>query len=86
MIRDDGLYKAYVDELFLLFTNSVLWRDAAKALGEIGRGGEDVLTKKNFAVLKVSSTIPPELFSSCSSRYYQFKSTLIMFYRALWKV
>lgn len=64
MIRDDRSYKAYVDQLFSLFTNSALtlrW-DAAKAVGEIGKGGENILTKDNFAVVKVLSThyIPPE--------------------------
>lgn len=57
MIRDDSSYKAYIDQLFSLFTDSALllrW-DAAKALGEIGKGGENVLTKDNFAVVKVSS-------------------------------
>lgn len=57
MIRDDRSYKTYVDQLFSLFTNSTLSlrSEAAKALGEIGKGGEHVLTKNNFAVVKVLS-------------------------------
>ncbi|KIJ55124.1 hypothetical protein M422DRAFT_23773 [Sphaerobolus stellatus SS14] len=56
VVRNHEIGNAYVDQLFSLFTDeSVNW-DAAKAIGEIGSGGEDVLTKKNFAVTKILST------------------------------
>ena len=46
-----------MDKLFTLFADKILSWDAAKAIGEVGGGGEGVLTKKNFAVLRVSGSI-----------------------------
>lgn len=54
VMRNHEVGNTYADMLFSLFGDeSVNW-DAAKAVGDIGSGGKDVLTKKNFAVLKVS--------------------------------
>ncbi|GJJ11517.1 hypothetical protein Clacol_005750 [Clathrus columnatus] len=56
MVHGGTLFETYTNQLFSLFTDTRLRRDAARALGEIGKGGEDVLTKKNFAVIKILTT------------------------------
>ncbi|KAF8489304.1 ARM repeat-containing protein [Gautieria morchelliformis] len=55
-VRNHHLTKAYVDRLFTLFTDSSLSWDAAKAIGGVAGGGEGILTKASFAVLRVLST------------------------------
>jgi len=57
VVRNHDLVHAYVDRLFALFGDESLGWDAAKAIGEIGSGGEGVLTKKNFAVLRVRASL-----------------------------
>ena len=56
MVRNHDLVQVYMDGLFSLFDEKSLSWDAAKAIGEIGGGGEGVLTKKNFSVLRVRPT------------------------------
>ena len=46
-----------VDKLFSLFNDEAVSWHAAKAIGEIGSGGGDILTKRNFAVLRVSGDV-----------------------------
>ena len=56
-VRNHDLVKVYVDRLFTLFGDTFLSWDAAKAIGEVAGGGEGILTKKNFAVLRVRGLI-----------------------------
>jgi len=53
VVRNHAIGNTYVDKLFTLFTDKTINWDAAKAIGEIASGGEEVLTKKNFAITKV---------------------------------
>ncbi|KAF8587853.1 ARM repeat-containing protein [Ramaria rubella] len=55
VVRNHDLVTVYVDQLFSLFSDETLNWDAAKAVGIIGSGGEDILTKKNFAALRILS-------------------------------
>ncbi|KAF8517882.1 ARM repeat-containing protein [Hysterangium stoloniferum] len=56
VLRNYDLANVYVDKLFSIFVDSSLGWDAAKAIGSIGSGGDDVLTKQNFAIQRVLST------------------------------
>ena len=44
-----------VDLLFEVFGDSEVGWEAAKVVGETASGGDDILTKSNHAIIKVSS-------------------------------
>lgn len=47
----------FVGRLFELFNDANISSDAAKAVGQIGSGGDGVLTKRNHAVIRVCTQI-----------------------------
>jgi DNA repair/transcription protein MET18/MMS19 len=45
----------HIDRYFSVFSDPQIGRDAAKALGTLGTGGESILIKANYAILRVSA-------------------------------
>ena len=64
LVRNHPDINAYVNRLFAIFSDPHIGWDAAKAVGELGRGGEDILTKANFSVIRVG---PNFLHFNCGS-------------------
>lgn len=53
LVRNHPDVSVYVDRLFSVFSDSQISWDAAKGVGELGSGGEEVLTKQNHAVIRL---------------------------------
>jgi hypothetical protein len=53
LVRNHPGIAQHVDRFFAAFLDPCICRDAAKALGKLGAGGESILTKENYAVLGV---------------------------------
>ncbi|KAF9508163.1 hypothetical protein BS47DRAFT_1350735 [Hydnum rufescens UP504] len=71
LVRNDPRVNVCVNRLFSIFSDPQLGWHAAKAVGEFGRGGGDVLTKRNFSVIRMlhtqrfmTSTLP-QIIAGC---------------------
>ena len=73
-----------VDKLFVLLDDDNIDWDAAHALGKLATG-DDVLTKRNGAVLKVRISPQTTLLTKIlSQRFYMHKSISILCSRRSW--
>jgi len=43
-----------IERLFTVFNDSQVSWDAARGIGELAKGGQDILVKDNFCVIRVS--------------------------------
>ena len=59
LVRNHPNIAQYIDKYFSAFSDPHIGRDAAKALGKLGTGGENVLIKANYAVRGVSACNNP---------------------------
>lgn len=57
MIRNHESTTRLVERLFDLFEDPEIGWDAARAVGQVASGGDDVLTKRNHAVIRVCFSI-----------------------------
>ena len=62
VVRSDERGYAFVDRILSLFTDSQLGSDAAAALGIIAEDSNRVLSKENFAVVRVSLSKRREIY------------------------
>jgi DNA repair/transcription protein MET18/MMS19 len=53
LVRNHPDVAQHIDRYFSAFSDPQIGRDAAKALGKLGSGGEGILIKANYAVLGV---------------------------------
>ncbi|KAI0056039.1 ARM repeat-containing protein [Artomyces pyxidatus] len=73
IVRNHSQASTFVDRLFELFDESQVSWDAARAIGRLG-ATDDILTKKNHAVLKIlyaqrySSSVLPRIIEGAQSR------------------
>jgi hypothetical protein len=70
VVRSDERGYALVDKILTLFSDEVLGSDAAAALGVIAEENDRVLSKENFAVIRVSFLhARPSESTVCSKLY-----------------
>ncbi|KAF8308312.1 hypothetical protein DL93DRAFT_2231691 [Clavulina sp. PMI_390] len=73
LVRNHPDIKRYIDRLFVTFSDSTLGWDVAKALGQLGSGGESVLIKANNAVVgmlniqKFFTATIPRIMTGCQT-------------------